>query len=64
MTNSAPPPPAPPRNVAGITLTAEGGGIVVTCECRWLRFYPTSNDAAEGKRLHVKKCKMHTAVGE
>lgn len=53
MPNLAPPP-----------ITTEGGGYVVTCQCRWLKFYESQKDAAEGRREHVKKCKQHKAVDE
>ena len=43
----------PPR----ITRTAEAGGLVLACECRWLRYFPTRPDADAGEREHIKKCK-------
>lgn len=41
------------------TMTVEGGGYVVTCECHWLRWYPAEKEAAQGSAEHVKKCKAH-----
>lgn len=57
------PPPTTPK-VTGIITTPEGGGHVVTCECRWLRFYESEKDAAEGRTAHIKKCKAHKVVTE
>ena len=45
------------------TTKPEGGGFVVTCECRWLRWWPTEKDAAQGRREHVKKCAVHKKDG-
>lgn len=51
-------PPTPPVNTPGLLkMTAEGGGYVITCVCRWLRWFPTKGDASEGEQAHAKKCK-------
>ena len=46
-----------------ILTTEEGGGYVTTCDCRWLRWWPTRTDAATGRREHAKKCKAGKAEG-
>lgn len=37
--------------------TQEGGGFVVTCACRWLRFEATKPGSEDAERGHAKKCK-------
>lgn len=36
-------------------FTDEGGGIVVTCSCSWLRFAPDRTRAEEFHRAHCPK---------
>lgn len=44
--------------IAGvITRTFEGGGIVSTCSCQWLRYSETTSAADDADREHLKKCK-------
>ena len=40
-----------------ITLTHEGSGYVLTCECRWTRFCPTRLDADAQRVVHKHKCR-------
>lgn len=40
-----------------ITTTSEGGGVVLTCACSWLRWVARGDvDGARGE--HEKKCKV------
>lgn len=64
MSTIPPQPPRPRQQIAGILITEEGGGHVVTCECGWLRYFRIRNEATEGRRTHVKKCKAHQAVAD
>lgn len=43
--------------MSDITLTAEGSGYVLTCECRWTRYSATRPDADAQRHDHAKKCK-------
>lgn len=43
---------------AAITETRESTGYVLTCACRWLRYFETHPDADAGRREHVKRCKV------
>jgi hypothetical protein len=43
-------------------ISHEPGGHVVSCKCRWLRFYEHDEDARKALAEHVKKCKAHKAV--
>ncbi len=55
-------PPTGTRHGA-IATTQEGGGYVTTCNCLWLRFWHSHNDAADGRREHAKKCKAGVDEG-
>ena len=44
----------PPRT---IVTTAEGGGIVKSCECGWFRWFAGPVVAAETSTTHAAKCK-------
>ena len=46
------------------TLTAEAGGFVLACACRWLKFYVTRPDSDAGRREHEKRCKVARGEGE
>lgn len=58
-----PPPPTPRRYgpLPQIGLVAAAGGYLITCACRWLKWFETEKAARDGEREHEKKCK---AVGE
>lgn len=47
--------PEPPSPV--INRTREGSGVVLSCECKWLRWFATSTDADAGQHEHSKRCK-------
>jgi len=54
-----------PVTTPGLTkITAEAGGYVVTCGCRWLKFFPTDVTATDGRVAHEKKCKAARGDGE
>lgn len=45
-------------------VVTEGGGFVVSCACKWLRFFASMADARNGRREHEKKCKVARGEGE
>lgn len=45
-----PPTPGP------IKLTAEAGGFVLACTCRWLRYAATQVLVREYRKEHEKRC--------
>lgn len=50
--------PRPPMRGNPFTLTAEAGGFVLACACRWLRWFVTRPDSDAGRREHEKRCKV------
>ena len=57
--------PRPPQARSGnpFTLTAEAGGFVLACACRWLKFFATRPDSDAGRREHEKRCKVARGEG-
>lgn len=49
----------PPRKPG---ISHEPGGHVVSCKCKWLRFYESDEQARQALAEHVKKCRKHKAV--
>ena len=43
--------------MSAITITAEGSGYVLTCECQWTRFCATRPAMDAQRHEHAKKCK-------
>ena len=39
-----------------ITKTAESGGVVLTCECGWLRWFTSDAPSSGHGDAHAKKC--------
>lgn len=40
-----------------LTITNEGGGHVLTCECGWLRYFAKRGEAEAFRVEHAAKCK-------
>ena len=47
-----------------ITITAEGGGFVLSCECEWTRYCATRAQVETGRVEHAKKCSGPKAAPE
>lgn len=56
MTSIEPPAEGVPTPPA-ITKTAEGGGVVLTCECGWARWFASDATASGYGPQHIQKCK-------
>lgn len=57
MNHSAPPTEARYGPVKSHGLAPEGGGYVVSCTCRWIRWWPKKSEASQGRLKHQKACK-------
>lgn len=47
----------------GVTFTEEGGGVVATCLCTWLRWMPDRKAAEGAWNDHKPKPKKETTHG-